>query len=140
MLQLDRDQSEINCAKIYLIPFNFRAPSVFAHLPCAKIRGSNFVQDRCAKFNGSWYYVANYRQNSKLFSKKGATMCDICTFDQILLEKERLARNGGRGRRGSIISSAIGIYEISCRMYFTVNIMLIQITFFTGFWRKIKLA
>ena len=56
---------------IYLIPLNFRAPLIFAHLACAKIRGGNFAQDRCAKFIGSRYYVSKYRQKSKLLSKKG---------------------------------------------------------------------
>ena len=55
----------------YLIPLNFRAPLIFAHLACAKIRGGNFAQDRCAKFIGSRYYVSKYRQKSKLLSKKG---------------------------------------------------------------------
>ena len=55
----------------FLIPLNFRAPLIFAHLACAKIRGGNFAQDRCAKFIGSRYYVSKYRQKSKLLSKKG---------------------------------------------------------------------
>ena len=56
---------------VYLIPLNFHAPLIFAHLACAKIRGGNFAQDRCAKFIGSRYYVSKYRQKSKLLSKKG---------------------------------------------------------------------
>ena len=37
----------------YLIPLNFRAPLIFAHLARAKIRGSKFAQEGCAKIKGA---------------------------------------------------------------------------------------
>ena len=33
----------------YLIPIKIRATLIFAHLACAKIKGSKFVQYECAK-------------------------------------------------------------------------------------------
>ena len=33
----------------YLIPIKNRAPLIFTHLACAKIRGSKFAQYECAK-------------------------------------------------------------------------------------------
>ena len=36
----------------YLIPIKIRAPLTFAHLACAKIKGSKFAQYECAKIKG----------------------------------------------------------------------------------------
>ena len=37
---------------IYLIPIKIRAPLIFAHLACAKIKGSKFAQYKCAIIKG----------------------------------------------------------------------------------------
>ena len=37
----------------YLIPIKIRAPLIFTHLACVKIKGSKFAQYECAKIKGS---------------------------------------------------------------------------------------
>ena len=37
---------------LYFIPIEIRAPLIFAHLACAKIKGSKFAQCECAKIKG----------------------------------------------------------------------------------------
>ena len=41
-----------NMIFVYLIPIKIRAPLIFAHLACAKIKGSKFAQYECAKIKG----------------------------------------------------------------------------------------
>ena len=36
----------------YLIPIKMRAPLIFVHLACAKIKGSKFARYECAKLKG----------------------------------------------------------------------------------------
>ena len=36
----------------YLIPIKIRAPLIFAHLACAKMKGSKVTQYECAKIKG----------------------------------------------------------------------------------------
>ena len=43
----------------YLIPIEIRAPLIFAHLACAKIKGSKFAQYKCAKIKGRRKNVTN---------------------------------------------------------------------------------
>ena len=45
-------QSMLWSAKVYLIPIKIRAPLIYAHLACPKIKGSKFAQYECAKIKG----------------------------------------------------------------------------------------
>ena len=49
----------------YLIPIKIRAPLIFAHLDCAKIKGSKFAQYECAKIKGRRKNATNEWKNGK---------------------------------------------------------------------------
>ena len=43
----------------YLIPIKMRAPLIFAHLACAKMKGSKFAQYKSSKIKGRRKYATN---------------------------------------------------------------------------------
>ena len=51
--------------KLYLIPLNFRAPLIFAHLGRAKIKGGKFAHQGCVKIRGArmFFWV---RENQRM--------------------------------------------------------------------------
>ena len=50
--KLSKDRNVRSVTVRYLIPIKIRAPLIFAHLACAKIKGSKFAQYECAKIKG----------------------------------------------------------------------------------------
>ena len=56
---------------IYLIPIKIRAPLIFAHLACAKIKGSKFAQYKSSKIKGRRKYATNEWQTDKCIVKQG---------------------------------------------------------------------
>ena len=50
----------------YLLPIKIRAPLIFAHLACTKIKGSKFAQYKCAKIKG--------RRKIQLMNEKTANL------------------------------------------------------------------
>ena len=55
----------------YLIPIQIRAPLIFAHLACAKIKGSKSAQYESANIKGRRKNATNERKNGKFIAKKG---------------------------------------------------------------------
>ena len=55
---------------IYLTPFNFRAPLIFVHLRCAKIKGAIFAQDGKKNIPKTKSYITGVRGARNLEARK----------------------------------------------------------------------